>query len=136
MVEKMVESTFSSSNMCRVVDDNNNLYRNIVMDATKMNQAYTRECSIIDEESNEDAARFFNLLKDFNELLWDGCINHSKLSVIAQMFIIKLDHRLSEADYDIIVEWTKNILPEGNRLKENFMLQIYDETPWLRILKN
>jgi hypothetical protein len=52
------------------------------------------------------------------------------------MFIIKLDHGLSEADYDIIVEWTKNILPEGNRLKENFMLQIYDETPWLRILKN
>jgi len=81
-------------------------------------------------------AKFFNLLKDSDKLLWDGCINHSKLSVIAQMFIIKLDHRLSEADYDIIVEWTKNILPEGNRLKENFMLQIYDETPWLRILKN
>jgi hypothetical protein len=99
MVEKMVESTFSSSNVCRVVDDNSNLYRNIVMDAMKMNQAYTRECSIIDEESNEDAARFFNLLKDFNELLWDGCINHSKLSIIAHVFTIKTDHGLNEVDY-------------------------------------
>jgi endo-1,4-beta-D-glucanase Y len=26
---------------------------------------------------------------------------------------------LSEANYDRIIEWTRNILPEGNRLKEN-----------------
>jgi len=27
---------------------------------------------------------------------------------------------LSEAGYDKIIEWTRSILPEGNRLKENF----------------
>jgi hypothetical protein len=36
------------------------------------------------------------------------------------MFNIKSDHGLSEADYDRIVEWARSILPEGNRLKENF----------------
>jgi hypothetical protein len=63
---------------------------------------------------------FFDLLKDFDEPLWDGCTNHSKLSAVAQMFTIKLDHGLSEAEYDKIIEWAISILPKGNRLKENF----------------
>ena len=41
----------------------------------------------------------------------DDCINHNKLSAVAQVFTIKSDHGLSEARYD---------KPEGNRLKENF----------------
>jgi hypothetical protein len=36
------------------------------------------------------------------------------------VFTIKSDHRLSEVDYDKIIEWARSILPEGNRLKENF----------------
>jgi hypothetical protein len=36
------------------------------------------------------------------------------------VFNIKLDHGLSEVSYDRIVEWTRSILFEGNRLKENF----------------
>jgi hypothetical protein len=36
------------------------------------------------------------------------------------MFTIKSDLGLSEVSYDRIVEWTRSILPEGNRLKENF----------------
>jgi hypothetical protein len=77
---------------------------------------------------------FFYLLKDFNKPLWDGCINHSKLSTFAQVFTIKSDHGLSEfdydiivewsksilLDYDIIVEWSKSILLERNKLGENF----------------
>jgi hypothetical protein len=63
---------------------------------------------------------FFYLLKDSDESLWDGCTNHSKLSVIAKVFTIKSDYRLSEASYDRIVEWARSILPEGNRLNENF----------------
>jgi len=47
-------------------------------------------------------------------------INHSKLSAVAQVFTIKLDHGLSEAGYDKITEWARNILLEGNKLKENF----------------
>ena len=76
--------------------------------------------SIIEEEPNVDAVRFFDLLKDSDELLWDGCTNHSKLSAVAQVFTIKSDHGLSEVDYDKIIKWARSILLEGNRLKENF----------------
>jgi hypothetical protein len=49
-------------------------------------------------------ARFFDLLKDSDEPLWDDCTNHSKLSIVAQMFTIKSNSGLSEAGYDRIVE--------------------------------
>jgi hypothetical protein len=119
MVERMVRSTSSASNVHRVVDDNSNPYRNMVMDAIRMNQGHTNQCSILDEEPNVDATRLFHLLKDYDKSLWDGCINHSKLSTITKVFTIKSDRGLSEAGYERIVEWTRSILLEGNRLKDN-----------------
>jgi len=77
MLERMVRSTSSASNMHGVVDDNSNPYRTMVMDAMRMNQGHVGQYPIVDEESNVDAARFFNLLKDSDEPLWDGCTNHS-----------------------------------------------------------
>jgi len=53
-------------------------------------------------------------------LLWDDCTNHSKLSVVAQVFTIISDYGLSATGYDRIVEWAKCILLKGNRLKRNF----------------
>jgi hypothetical protein len=47
-------------------------------------------------------------------------MNHNKLSAVAQVFTIKSDHELSEAGYNKIIEWARSILPEGNKLKENF----------------
>jgi hypothetical protein len=47
-------------------------------------------------------------------------ITHNKLSVIAWVFTIKSHYSLSGADYDSIIERVKNMLLEGNRLKENF----------------
>jgi hypothetical protein len=63
MVERMIGSTSSSSNVHEVVDDNNNIYRSMVMDAMRMNQGYESECSIIDKERNANTTRFFELLK-------------------------------------------------------------------------
>jgi hypothetical protein len=77
MLERMVESTSSASNMHGVVDDNNNPYRTMIMDAMRMNQGHVDQYPIVDEEPNVDAVRFFNLLKDSDEPLWDGCTNHS-----------------------------------------------------------
>jgi hypothetical protein len=97
MVEKMVELTSSSSNVYGVVNDNSNHYRSMIIDAMRMNQGDAKECSIINEEPNEDVSRFFDLLKDFYEPLKDGCTNHSKLLTVALVFIIKLDYGLSKA---------------------------------------
>jgi hypothetical protein len=120
MVEKVVESTSSSSNMHEVGNDNINPYKNMVMDAMRMSEGNVSECPIIEEEPNADVARFFDLLKDYDEILWDGCMNHSKLSAVAQVFTIKSDHGFSEASYDKIIKWARSILPEGNMQKENF----------------
>jgi len=55
-----------------------------------------------------------------DEPLWDDCTNHSKLLIVAQIFTIKLDYGLIEASYEKIIEWARNILLEGNVLKDNF----------------
>jgi len=83
IIKKMVGSTSSASNVRGVVDDNSNLYKTMVMDAMRMNQGHSGQCPIIDEEPNADATRFFYLSKDSDGPLWDGCTNHSKLSVVA-----------------------------------------------------
>jgi len=108
----MVGSTSSASNMHEATNDNTNPYRNMVMDAMRMNQGNVSQCPIVEEEHNADATRFFDLLKDSDEPLWDGCTNHSKLSAVAQVFTIKSDHGLSEVGYDKIIEWARSILPE------------------------
>jgi hypothetical protein len=120
MEERVVGSTSSASNVHEATNDSTNPYMNMVMDAMRMNQGNVSQCPIIKEERNADAARFFDLLKDSDKPLWDGCTNHSKLSAVAQVFTIKSDHGLSEARYDKIIKWARSILPEGNRLKENF----------------
>jgi hypothetical protein len=56
MVERISGSTFSSSNMHEVIDENSNPYRNIIIDVMGMNQSYVGQCLIVDEESNVDTA--------------------------------------------------------------------------------
>jgi len=111
MIERMVGSTSSSNNMYEIVDDNINHYRNMIMDVMRMNHGHTSQCPIVDEELNADAIMFFYFFKDSNKPLWDGCTNHCKLLVVAQVFTIKLDHGLSNVNYDRIVEWARSILP-------------------------
>jgi len=101
----MVGSTSRAIIMHGVVDDNSNSYRNMVMDAMRMNQSHDGQCPIVDEEPNADVARFFFI--SFERLWWtimDDCTNHSKLSIVAQVFTIKSDHGLSEDSYNRIVK--------------------------------
>ena len=86
MGEMVVGSTSSASNVHEAANDNTNPYRNMVMDAMMLNQGNVSQCPIVEEEPNVEATRFFDLLKDFDKPLWDGCTNHSKLLVVAQVF--------------------------------------------------
>jgi hypothetical protein len=82
----MTGSTSSSSNIYGFTDDNSNSCTSIVMDKIRMNHGYSGEGSrniILKEEPSVDATRFFKLLKDFDELLWDKCTTTSKLLAIA-----------------------------------------------------
>ena len=78
----MVRSTSSASNVHEATNDDTNPYRNMVIDAMRINQGNVSQCRIVEEEPNADATRFFDLLKDSDEPLWDGCINHNKLLTI------------------------------------------------------
>jgi hypothetical protein len=69
MIERVVGSTSSASNMHGVANDNSNPYRNMVMDEMRMNQGNVSQCPIVEEEHNADASRFFDLLKDSNKPL-------------------------------------------------------------------
>ena len=72
MLERMVGSIYSSSNIYKFVDNNNNPYRNMMMDVMWMNHDYSSEGSyniLLDEESNINVAKFFELLKDYNKPL-------------------------------------------------------------------
>jgi hypothetical protein len=79
MIERVVGSTSSASNVHEVANDNSNPYRNMVMDAMRMNQGNVSQCPIVEEKPNADATRFFDMLKDSNKPLSDGCMNHNKL---------------------------------------------------------
>jgi hypothetical protein len=66
-----------------IINDNSNPYKNMVMDAMRMNQGNVSQCPIIEEEPTANTTRFFDLFKDSNEPLWDDCTNHNKLSTVA-----------------------------------------------------
>jgi len=55
----MIESTSSASNRYGVVDDNSNPYKDMIMNVMRMNQYYVSQYSIINEEPNVDATKFF-----------------------------------------------------------------------------
>jgi len=70
-------STSSASNMHEAANNNTNPYKNMVIDAMRMNQGNISQCPIVEEEPNANATRFLDLMKDSNKPLWDGCTNHS-----------------------------------------------------------
>ena len=49
MVEIMVGSTSNANNVHGVVNDNINLYRNMVMDTMRMNRCHIGQCSTIND---------------------------------------------------------------------------------------
>jgi hypothetical protein len=59
MEERVVGSTSSASNVHGVANDNRNPYRNMIMDAMRMNQDNVSQCLIVEEKPNADATRFF-----------------------------------------------------------------------------
>jgi len=69
MGERVIGSTSSANNVHEVANDNTNPYRNMVMDAMRINQGNVSQCPIVEEEPNADVARFFDLLKDSDEPL-------------------------------------------------------------------
>ncbi|KAL6548500.1 hypothetical protein OROGR_008921 [Orobanche gracilis] len=73
-----------------------------------------------EEPPNPDAKKFYDMLEAANELLWDGCEKHTKLSLVARLMSIKAENRMSKKCYDQIAELMKEIAPENNDITRNF----------------
>jgi hypothetical protein len=67
--ERVVGSTSSASNVHGVANDNSNPYKNMIINAMRMNQGNVSQCPIIEKEPNADATMFFDLLKDSSKPL-------------------------------------------------------------------
>jgi L-fucose mutarotase/ribose pyranase (RbsD/FucU family) len=81
-----------------VVHDNP--YMDLIFDVagTKMGSAMGPGdvTTIVDEESPNDAAsRFYDLLRDADEPLWNGCESHTILSAVLQLMKLKSEYNLS-----------------------------------------
>jgi len=113
-----------------VMEETNNPYRDMIVDAigytggrtefgSNANNIDVPECNM-EEEPNAEAQEFYNLLKDANTPLWDGCKNQTKLSFISQMLNVKSEYNLSQACYNRIMSIVISSLPESQRLPKDF----------------
>jgi len=59
ILERIIVSTSSTNNMHSVVNNKSNHYKNMIMKVMRMNQGNFSQYSIIEEEPNTDATRFF-----------------------------------------------------------------------------
>jgi len=102
-------------------------YRTMVMDAfggqfdenvgPNFDFGMTQE---IEEPPNEEASKFFKILQDADEPLYQGCTSHSRLSAMSQLLNCKSEFNMSEACYDRLMSIMKSFLPEGEKLEPNF----------------
>ena len=58
MLKRIIGSTSSSSNIYKVINDNRNYYKSMVIDAMKMNHGYSSKGLCFNEEPNIKAIFF------------------------------------------------------------------------------
>ena len=73
-----------------------------------------------EEVSNDTAQRFYQLLRDADEPLWDGCEKHTRLSAVSQLLNLKSEFHMSESCFDRLLLLVKSMLPQSERLPADF----------------
>ncbi|XP_073045933.1 uncharacterized protein [Primulina eburnea] len=71
------------------------------------------------EEPNDEAKKFYRLLKDSEQPTYPGC-DTSKLSVLVKLLHIKSIGRWSNESFDMLLQLLKQILPIGSNLPESY----------------
>lgn len=97
--------------------ESRNPYVDMVIDATR--HQFDQEDRNKTEEPNPNAAKFYKLLADAEQPLWEGCKTHSTLSVISMLMNIKSEHNMSQSCFDRVISCLKSMLPP-NTLPGNF----------------
>ncbi|KAL0419333.1 UNVERIFIED_CONTAM: hypothetical protein Sradi_1346800 [Sesamum radiatum] len=77
--------------------------------------SYCYDGGAYDYDESGLADRFFNVVHDADQSLWDGC-TQSQLGVVVELVDIKADGHISERIYDRIFQWANRILPSAHIL--------------------
>ena len=72
------------------------------------------------EKPNEDANKFYNLLREADHELYPGCKKFTKLSFIIRLFHMKCLNGWSNKSFTMLFELLKEALPEGETLPSNY----------------
>ena len=68
---------------------------------------------------NQDAQRFYSLLKDFDQHLYEGCRNFSKLSAIVILYQLKCLNGWSNKSFTMLLQILKDMLPLDAKLPKD-----------------
>jgi len=111
-----------------------NPYRNLVMDAMGVGDAYFNDnvsSSVAAEElPNPEATDFYKLLKAAEQPLWDGYTKQSKLYACVQLLNMKSTLNLTQATFYKFIDFKKSCMPNDENLVSNF----YDAKKFMRPL--
>ncbi|RVW76461.1 hypothetical protein CK203_056872 [Vitis vinifera] len=72
------------------------------------------------EKQNEDANKFYNLLREAEQELYPGCKKFTKLSFIIRLFHMKCLNGWSNKSFTMLLELLKDAFPEGETLPSNY----------------
>ncbi|RDX90085.1 hypothetical protein CR513_28087, partial [Mucuna pruriens] len=99
--------------------DTRNPYVDMVIDVTG-NQLNSKDQDL-EEDPNPSALKFYTLLRDADEPLWDECHKHTKLSTVTQLLNLKSEFNMSESCYDRMIVIIKSMLPKSEKLQRLYM---------------
>ncbi|XP_015960485.1 uncharacterized protein LOC107484411 [Arachis duranensis] len=74
----------------------------------------------MEEPPNAEAKKFYDLLQSVQRPLFEGCMDHSELSMVVKMLSIKAKGNVSQQIFDDFVKAMKEVMPKDNLLVSNF----------------
>ena len=101
-------------------DDHVIRYEAMVRDAGGVGCSRSSEQQSTEEIPNMDAARFYEMLNQAQEPLWDGCDTLTALSSAVQMMSLKSDHNLSQECFNDFCQFLDRALPRGHKNVEDY----------------
>ncbi|GAV70905.1 hypothetical protein CFOL_v3_14403, partial [Cephalotus follicularis] len=85
-----------------------NPFVDLVMDAGEFKFDTREHDETANELSNPNAKKFYDMLKDADEPLWNGCKKHNKLSMMTRLMNVKSKYGIPNEGADEILQIVKS----------------------------
>lgn len=72
------------------------------------------------QQREENADKFYQLLKENEQMLYPNCKKFTKLSFMVHLYHLKCLHSWSDKSFSMLLELLRDALPEGNVLPESY----------------